>query len=53
MLFSPTRKPNPKKFILRSDSVHLTDPNYYTRAPFNYDTYADIIQLKKYVALSH
>ena len=29
MLFSPERKPNPKKYMLWSDSIHLTDSKYF------------------------
>ena len=53
MLFSPKRKPNPKKYMLWSDSVHLTDSKYFIHGLFNYDAHADIIQPKQRVALTH
>ena len=39
MLFSPKRKPNLKKVMLWFDSVHLTDPKYSIRGPFDYDVH--------------
>ena len=35
------------------DSVKLTDCNYYIHYPFNYDAYANIMQIKHHVTLSH
>ena len=29
MLFGPKRRPDSNKYILWTDSVHLTDPSYY------------------------
>ena len=52
MLFSPKRKLNPKKYILRSDSVHLTYSNYFIHGPFNHDAHANIIQPKQHVSLT-
>ena len=35
MLFLPKRKPNLNKYMLWSDSVHLTDPKYFIYGPFS------------------
>ena len=53
ILFSPKRKPNLKKFMLWSDSVHLMDTKHFIHGPFNYDTHDDIIKPNKYVTLTH
>ena len=53
ILFSPKRKLNPKKYMLWSNSVHLTDSKYLIHEPFNYDAHTDIIQPKQHVALTH
>ena len=53
VLFSPKRKPNLKKYMLWSDSVTLTDSNYFIHGPFNYDAHTDVIQSKQHVALTH
>ena len=52
ILFSPKRKPNLMKFMLLSDSVHLTDPKYFSHVHFNFDTHDDIIQPNQNVALT-
>ena len=41
------------KYMLWSDSVHLTDSKYCIHGPFNYDEHIEIIQLKQHVALNH
>ena len=46
ILFSPKRKPNPKKCILWSDSVHLIDSKFIIHGLFNYDAHAETIQSK-------
>ena len=44
VLFLPKRKADPKKYMLWSDSVNLTDSNYFIYGPFNYDAHTDVIQ---------
>ena len=46
MLFSSKWKSNSKKYMLWSDSIHLTDSKYFIHVPFNYDAHADTIQPK-------
>ena len=53
MLFSQKRKPNLKKFMLQSDSVHLTDTKYFIHGSFNFDAHDDIIQPNQHVYLTH
>ena len=53
MLFGPKRKPDPNKYILRTDSVHLTDTSCYLNGTFNFDSHSDIITAKQHVALTH
>ena len=53
MLFSPKFKPNLKKFMLWSNSVHLTDTKYFIHGPFNFDAHDNIIQPDQHVALTH
>ena len=53
VLFLPKRKPDQKKYMLWSDSVTLTDSNYFIHGPFNYDAHTDVIQPKQHVALTH
>ena len=53
MLFLPKRKPNLNKYMLWSDSVHLTDPKYFIYGPFFYDAHDDIIQPKQHIILTH
>ena len=53
MFFSPKLKPNPKKYMLWSDSIYLIDSMCFIHEPFKYDTHADTIQPKQYVALTH
>ena len=53
MLFSPTRKPklNIMKYMLLSNSIQFSEPDYYIHIIFNYDTYVGIIQPKQYINL--
>ena len=53
LLFDPKRKPDPNKYILRTDSVHLTDISCYLHGPFNFDSHSDIITAKQHVASTH
>ena len=43
ILLGPNRKPNTKKYILWTNSVHLSDPSCYIQEPFNFDSRSDII----------
>ena len=47
------RKPNLKKYMLWSHSVHLIDPKDFIHDPFSFDTHDNIIQPNHYVALTH
>ena len=53
MLFGPKRKLDPTKYILWTDSIHLTEPSCYLYGPFNFDPHSDIITPKQHVALTH
>ena len=53
ILFKPTRKPDLTKYMLWTDSVHLTDLSYFIYGPFNYDSRSDNISAKQFVALRH
>ena len=53
MLFGPKRKPDSSKYILWSDSVHLTDFSCYLHGSFNFDSYSDVIIAKQHIALTH
>ena len=53
MLFGPKRKPDSKKYILWTDSVHLTDPSCFLHGPFNFDSHSDVITPNQHVALTH
>ena len=39
--------------MLWSAFVHFTDPKYYIRGPFNYDSHEYVMQSKPYLALNH
>ena len=52
ILFGPTRKLDLKKYILWTDSIHLTDPSCFLHGPFNFDTRSDVIKPKQYIALT-
>ena len=53
MLFDPKRKPDPNKYILWIDSVHLTDTSCYLHGPFKFDSHSDVITTKQHVVLTH
>ena len=53
MLFLLKCRPNLKKFMLWSDSVHLTDTKYFIYGLFNFDTHDDIIQPNHHDSLTH
>ena len=53
MLFGPKRKTDSKKYILWTDSVHLTDPSCFLHGPFNFDSHSDVITPNQQVALTH
>ena len=42
-----------EKYMLWSDSVHLTDIKYFIHGSFNYDSHNFIIQPKQHVAITH
>ena len=42
-----------EKYMLWSNSVILTDSNYFIQGPFNYDAHTDVIHPKQHVALTH
>ena len=44
MLFDPKPKLDPRKYILWTDSVHLTDISCYLYGPFNFDSRSDIFR---------
>ena len=53
MLFKPNHKPSLTKYMLWTESVHLTDSSYLIHDPFNFDSRSDVISAKKFVALRH
>ena len=53
MLFGPKRKPDLSKYILWTDSVHLTDSSCYLHGPFKFDSYSDVITATQNIALTH
>ena len=53
ILFEPTRKPDLKKYVLWTDSIHLTDSSYFLHEPLNFDTRSDVIKPNQYIALTH
>ena len=53
ILFKPTRKPDLTKYMLWTDSVHLTDLSYFIHGPFNFDSRSNVISAKQFVALRH
>ena len=48
ILFKPTRKPDLTKYMLWTDSVHLTDLSYFIHGTFNYDSRSDNISAKTF-----
>lgn len=53
ILFFPNSKINQNNYMLWSAFVHFTDPKYYIRGPFNYDSHKYVMQPKPYLALNH
>ena len=53
ILLDPKRKPDLAKYMLWSESVHLTDPSCLIHEPFNFDSHSDIISVKHYIAFHH
>ena len=53
MLLKPNRKPNLSKFMLLTDSIHLSDSSCYIHGPFNFDSISDVISAKQFVPLRH
>ena len=53
MLFKQNRKPNLTKYMLWTDSVHLTDSSYCIHGLFNFDSRSDVISAKQFVPLRH
>ena len=52
ILFRSKCKPDPRKFILWTDSIHLTDFPCYSHGPFYFDSHSNIIIAKQYIALT-
>ena len=53
ILLGPKRKPDPDKYILWTDSIHLTDTSCYLHGHFNFEPHSDIISTKQHVALTY
>ena len=53
MLFKPNRKPNLTKYMVWTDSVHLTNFACFIHGPFNFDSHSDVISAKQFAALRH
>ena len=53
MLCGPKRKSDSNKYILLTDSVHLTGPLFYLLDPFHFDSHSDVITTNQYGALTH
>ena len=53
MLFKPNRKLDLKKYMLWSDSVHLTNVSCFIHGTFNFDSRSDVISAKQFVDLCH
>ena len=53
ILLGPKRKPDPDKYILWTDSIHLIVTSCYLHGHFNFETHSDIISAKQHVALTH
>ena len=49
MLFNPRRNLDLTKYILWTDSVHLTDTSCFLRGPFNFDSQSDIIFANQFI----
>ena len=46
ILLGPNQKPDLKKFILWTDSIHLTDSSCFFHGPFNFDTRSYVVKPK-------
>ena len=46
MLFKPNIKPNLAKYMLWTESVHLTDSSCFIHGSFNFDSHSDVIPAK-------
>ena len=53
MLLNRIENHDLKKYMLWSDSVHLTDLSCFIHGPFNFDSRSDVISAKQFVALCH
>ena len=53
MILKLNLKPNLAKYMLWTDSVHLTDSSYFIHGPFNFDSLSDVIYAKQFVDLRH
>ena len=53
MLLNPKRKPSLTKYILWTDSVHLTDTSCFLHGLFNLDSQSDIRSANQYIYLRH
>ena len=53
ILLGPKRKPDPDKYILWTNSIHLTNTSCYLHGPFNFEPHSDIISAKQHVALTY
>ena len=53
ILLEPNLKPNLKKYILSTDSVHLIDSSCYIHGPFHFDHRSDVIKSNKRIASCH
>ena len=53
ILCGSKRKPDPSKYILWTNSIHLTDSSCYLHGPFNFDAHSNVIIAKQYIALTH
>ena len=53
MLFGPKRKQDINKYILWTDSIHLTDSSCYLHSTFNFDSHSDVITAEQHISLTH
>ena len=53
MLFKANRKPDLAKYMLWTDSMHLTDSFCFLHEPFNFDSRSDVISANQFVALHY
>ena len=52
-MFSPKRKPDLTKYMLWTNSVHLTNPSCIIHELFNFDSQPGIISSNQYMYLRH